>query len=112
MQVDGASILLICHHCLWLVYLNYGHVRWHPAGLVQLMEALAEDALPLSNSACYCHEKLPISSDPTDGDKFGLAGLIVNQNKDQLRSLSQEGCIPREFNRKLPAALLYVSNKS
>ena len=44
----------------------------------QLAEALTEDVLPLSDSARRRHKKLSIPIDPTDGNEFRLASLLVN----------------------------------
>ncbi len=76
--VDGAGTLVICHDRLWLGDLDNDHVRWRTTGLVQLAEALTEDVLPLSDSARRRHEKSSIPIDPTDGNEFRLASLLVN----------------------------------
>jgi hypothetical protein len=77
-SVDGAGTLVICRDRLWLGDLDNDHVRWRTTGLVQLAEALTEDVLPLSDSARRRHEKSSIPIDPTDGNEFRLASLLVN----------------------------------
>ena len=76
--VGGAGTLVICCNCLWLGNLNNDFVRWRTTGLVQLVEALLEDVLPLSDSACRRHKKSSIPIHPTDGNEFCLASLLVN----------------------------------
>ena len=76
--VDGAGTLEICCNCLWLDDLNNDRVRWRTTELVQLGEALTEDVLPLSDSARCRHKTLSIPINPTDGNEFRLASLLVN----------------------------------
>jgi len=56
--VNGAGTLVICHNRLRLGDLDNDLVRWCTTGHVQLAEALTEDMLPLSDTACCCHENL------------------------------------------------------
>ena len=77
-SVDGAGTLVICRDRLWLGDLDNDSVWWRTTGLVQLAEALTEDVLPLSDSARRRHEKSSIPIDPTDGNEFHLASLLVN----------------------------------
>ena len=76
--VDGAGTLVICRDRLWLGNLDNDRVRWRTTGLVQMAETLTEDVLPLSDSARRHHEKSSIPIDPTDGNEFRLASLLVN----------------------------------
>ena len=81
---NGAGAIIVFLDRLWLGDLNYCLVRWRTIRLVQLAEALMEDAPPLSNSTHRCHKKLSIPIDPTDGDEFRLASLLANRREDRL----------------------------
>ena len=76
--VNGAGTLVICCNLLWLGDLHNDRVWWRTTGLVQLAEALKEDVLPLSDSARCHHKKSLIPINPTDGNEFRLASLLVN----------------------------------